>query len=385
MGKKRGRKSTKKLENTGKEKSIQKKDIKEKKSDNNIKDKQVEKIQDSLNLVKKRVAISYKKLKDNHFKRIEDLDINNLTLENLKIIASNFDLDPLINFRLLSLLKNSNISEYNKYIIKYKYTLNYEDANKLKCFKDNEEEIKKECFNNFGEKIDNIKSLSKLKIFNFLFFIMKFECNYWKIVDEYESIGKEIKDGIKLYENELDLVFKVPNNLGNYELQYYTYLGLFIDYFSSKIIPTQGENENKINSNDINENSEIDQNDLYFDWDNNNHGELEEIDMSEFEEKRNNLKNFIDKYLEDNSKINDNNINMEVEEGSHNIKNKNVSPKEKNDSNNDLNHKSEMDIVIDFIKIHVPKLKIYKSELNKLVTINHNIILSFFIKSKILY
>ena len=151
---------------------------------------------------------------------------------------------------MLSLLKEKSISEYNKYITKYKYTLNYEDAKKLNCFNDDEKEIKNECFNNFNENIDKIKSLSKLKIFNFLFYIINLKYDYWTIVEEYEEIGRKIKNEIELYDNELDLIFKAPNSLGNYELKYYTYLGLFIDYFRRKIATEKDKNKNEINFND---------------------------------------------------------------------------------------------------------------------------------------
>ena len=93
MGKKTIGGKDKKDENISSKKPKQKIDIKEGKSENNKKDNQNEKDKDSLKLVKKRVAISYKKLKENHVKRVENKDINNLPLESLKIIASNFDLD----------------------------------------------------------------------------------------------------------------------------------------------------------------------------------------------------------------------------------------------------------------------------------------------------
>ena len=364
MGKKTRGGKGKKGENTSSKKPKQKIDIKEEKPENNKKDNQNENDKDSLKLVQKKVAISYKKLKENHVKRVENKDINNLPLESLKTIASNFDLDPSINFRLLSLLKEKSISEYNKYITKYKYTLNYEDAKKLNCFNDNEKEIKNECFKNFNENIDKIKSLSKLKIFNFLFYIINLKYDYWTIVEEYEEIGRKIKNEIELYDNELDLVFKAPNSLGNYELKYYTYLGLFIDYFRRKIVIEKEKNDNEINFNDTIENLEPDKNEIYFDWDNNkNNAEFEEVDMSVFEEKKTNLKNFIDEYLKENLKNNDNNIDMEIEEGNPDKKNKAISINKKDEDYNDINNKSEMNIVRDFLQIHVKKLRIYKSEL----------------------
>lgn len=354
MGKrKKGNKANKKLKKEENKIIPIKKEKKEKKLKNIIIDNQG-KINDLNNIylksVKKKVAISYKRLKENHTKTIENKDINSLSLENLKIIASNFDIDPLINFRLLSLLKVKNISEYNKYITKYKYTLNYTDAKKLNCFKDNIEEIKKQCLINFGEKIDNIKSLSKLKLFNFLFFIMKFEYDGKKFYEQYKDIEHEIKETIKIYQNEVEIMFKVPINFGNYELKYYTFLGLFIKYFHDKIILKKDKKEN----------IEQNENDIYFDWDKNTNGEIEEIDMSKLEEKKNDLKKFIDKYIKENFWVNGNN-NMGIEKCKNKEKNDIISVKEENDNNSD--DLSERIMVSRFIQKHVQNLKIYKSEL----------------------
>ena len=75
----------------------------------------------------KKVAVSYKKL----IKIIDNDTIKNCPLKDLKIIASNFDINPEVNFKLLSILKKESKSEYDKYIDKYKYTLNYNDAKNL--------------------------------------------------------------------------------------------------------------------------------------------------------------------------------------------------------------------------------------------------------------
>ena len=72
--------------------------------------------------------------------------------------------------------------------------------------------------------------------------------------------------------------------------------------------------------------------------------------MSEFEEKKTNLKNFIDEYLKENPKNKDNIINMEVEEGNPDKKNKAISINKKDEDYNDINNKFEMNIVIDFFK-----------------------------------
>ena len=248
MGKKRKIKKWKKISKEKKKELTPKNKIKEINVGNEIKEEQEEHNKDfNKNILsKKKVAISYKKLKQYHENKIKGKNIYNLSLEQLKVIASNFDLDPLINFRLLSLLKEENFSEYNKYITKYRYTLNYEDAKKLKCFEDDENELKNECLKNFDVKIDNIKSISKIKLFNFLFSIMNLEYDERTFSEEYTNIEKRIINTLELYKNKSKLIFKVPNNLGNYELQYYTYLGLLINYLYTKIIKQDDNNNNEI-------------------------------------------------------------------------------------------------------------------------------------------
>ena len=352
----KGRKGKNKEENSNKNQKRSKKNIQMKKPKINKKDEKDDKSDDSLKSVSKKVAISYKRMKENH-QTIENKYINKLSLEELKSIASNFDLDPLINFRLLSLLKKNKNSEYKKYITKYKYTLNYEDAKKLNCFNDDENKIKEEHEKNFKEKINNIKSLAKLKLFNFLFFLMKFQYSDL-VIKEQQKTTKEIKDALKFYDSEVDLVFKVPNNFGNYELQYYTYLSLFILHFQECITP---KNDNEINSNDVNENFESLENGIYFDWDKNSNGGVEEVDMSIFEEKKNNLKDFINKYLEKNVTVSDNNNHMEVEKNDYKSEiNKTSIHEEKRKNGEDL---TERVTLSKFLRQHVPKLKIYKTEL----------------------
>lgn len=360
MGKKsKSSKNKSKLGNTNtknnKSNILQKKD-EIKKVEITQKEEPDEKSNNSFKSEKKKVAISYKKLKENHEKKLENKDINKIPLEDLKIIASNFDLDPLINFRVLLLLKEKDIEEYNRYITKYKYTLNYEDSKKLKCFNINENEIKNECLKNFGIKITNIKSLSKLKLFNFLFFLIELKYDNDTINEEFKNIIKEIKDTMKLYENDVDLVFKIPNKFGNYELQYYTYLGLFILYFNKHINPKQDENDNLIETNDINENFEPNENDIYFDWDKNSTGELIEVDMSNFEKKKNDLKNFIKKYLEIEN-------NMEVEKNDSKKGNNKIYIKKTKNKVDMFKDLSEILNLKNFIGKFVQRLRIYKSEL----------------------
>ena len=81
--------------------------------------------------VKKKKLIPLEKLKLD--KAYKESDIQNMSIDELKKLASKFDLNPKINFRLLYLLKKEN-GKYDKYIKKYKYTLDYKDAKELECF-----------------------------------------------------------------------------------------------------------------------------------------------------------------------------------------------------------------------------------------------------------
>ena len=47
-------------------------------------------------------------------------DVKNMKIDEIKEFASNFDINPKINFQLLNYLKKNSPSEYNKYINKYK-------------------------------------------------------------------------------------------------------------------------------------------------------------------------------------------------------------------------------------------------------------------------
>ena len=99
-----------------------------------------------------------------------------MNIEKLKKFASLFDLNPEINFKLVKYLKDNSPKDYDIFIKKYKYTLNFKDALILGCFKKEEiESIQKEFFENAKNlklKLNSkeIKSLSKIKLFNMLFY-----------------------------------------------------------------------------------------------------------------------------------------------------------------------------------------------------------------------
>ena len=291
----------------------------------------------------KKIVVSFKKLNT----IIDEETIKNSSFEDLKIISSNFDINPIVNFKLLSILKQKSKEEYNKYISKYKYTLNYKDAKKLKCFSNDEKDILKELKSNYKDKIPEINSLSKIKLFSFLFYINNLECNFSHTENNYyKNITEKIKEKIISFSSEKDLNFKIPNNYGNYELQYYTYLNLFVNYFSEKLDQKRKNKE----SIDIKEkNNEL--NELFFDWDKSSYGNKEIIDITEFELNKNKLKEFIEESIHKNKKKNKNGINIE----------------KSNDKSNKINKNEEQrkyrKILCNFIDRNVKKLKKFEKEI----------------------
>ena len=291
----------------------------------------------------KKIVVSFKKLNT----IIDEETIKNSSFEDLKIISSNFDINPIVNFKLLSILKQKSKEEYNKYISKYKYTLNYKDAKKLKCFSNDEKDILKELKSNYKDKIPEINSLSKIKLFSFLFYINNLECNFSHTENNYyKNITEKIKEKIISFSSEKDLNFKIPNNYGNYELQYYTYLNLFVNYFSEKLDQKRKNNENIDIKEIINESNE-----LFFDWDKSSYGNKEIIDITEFELNKNKLKEFIQESIHKNKKKNKNGINVE----------------KSNDKSNKINKNEEQrkyrKNLCNFIDRNVKKLKKFEKEI----------------------
>ena len=291
----------------------------------------------------KKIVVSFKRLNT----IIDEETIKNSSYEDLKIISSNFDINPIVNFKLLSILKQKSKEEYNKYISKYKYTLNYKDAKKLKCFSNDEKEIIKELKSNYKDKIPEINSLSKIKLFSFLFYINNLECNFSHTENNYyKNITEKIKEKIISFSSEKDLNFKIPNNYGNYELQYYTYLNLFVNYFSEKLDQKRKNKESIDIKEIINESNE-----LFFDWDKTSYGNKEIIDITEFELNKNKLKEFIQESIHKNKKKNKNGINIE----------------KSNDKSNKINKNEEQrkyrKILCNFIDRNVKKLKKFEKEI----------------------
>ena len=226
--------------------------------------------------------------------------------EFIKKYVSYFDLNPQANFYALQ-----NIPSYKKYLYKYKYTLFYEDAKKLGCFNDVNESDLIRSINNYlrslkinDKKFSKTDSLSKLKLIDFLLYLL----NLRPLIKDFEQIIDKIQS-LKL---EIDLIFKAPVNLGNYELKYYFYYELFIEFF---LFNYESKNKNKSKSEKkIFPSIEIE----YFPTIDNNKMDYYEIDMTDFEKRKKKLLNFI----EDNKKKkidltkdiqNKNKINIQIE------------------------------------------------------------------------
>ena len=196
--------------------------------------------------------------------------------------TSFFDLNPDANY--LALLKIQDYQE--RYLNKYKYTLSYEDAKKLKCFQDVDEidlikGINEKLDNLFfkGEKIKKIESLSKAKLLDFFLYLLLLKCTK----EDFEKITEKI-NSLRL---DIDLIFKSPINLGNNELRYYFYYELFIEYFS---ITEEKEKEIKSKKNKINDKSpKLD----YFPTVDKNCTEYSDVDLSDFNIRKQSLCDFL--------------------------------------------------------------------------------------------
>lgn len=169
-----------------------------------------------------------------------------------------FDINDKINFEYLKEIKKENRAKYNKLIKKYKYTLSFNNSKKLKCL--TKEEIDKEIdlYNSLikiigGKEIKEISCFSKLKLFNFLLFLITIPNIRNKNIKEIKSISINIK---QYYEIKEDLLFKGPNSLGTVDLQYYTLIFLFYSYLyecdSEICIQNDDNDEDNNDSNYIN-------------------------------------------------------------------------------------------------------------------------------------
>ena len=254
-----------------------------------------------------------------------DVDINtDYDEETLIKYVSYFDLNPKANFYVFQ-----NIKSYNKYLEKYKHTLFYEDAKKLGCFKDVDEEELIININKYLEnlgikdrKINKIKSLSKAKLINFILYLL----NLGEDIDNFE----EIINTIESFKLQFSLIFKAPISLGNSELQYYFFYELFIEFFLYNYEDIKDTKQSKF----------MPKEEEFFPVTEEKNNEYYEIDMTDFEKRKKELKEFLNGKSEKRKKINEEpneikkiiELNEELEqigEVKNNLKKKNVLKKEK--------------------------------------------------------
>jgi len=223
---------------------------------------------------KRKVCIPLKKIEIDFKKDIQN-DEN-----SIKNYLSVFDLNPDANY--LALVK---IKEYkDKYLYKYKYTLNYKDAKKLGCFQEvNETNLinsinQKLDFLLFqGKRIESIEILSKAKLIDFFLYLILLKISE----DNFENIMKEI-NSLRL---GIDLIFKAPIYLGNDELKYYFLYEKFVEYFSDT---EEKENKSK-QKNNIFKSLTLD----YFPTFEQNSSEYSDVVLDEFDKRKQNLFDFI--------------------------------------------------------------------------------------------
>ena len=236
------------------------------------------------NIKRRKILISFTTLA-NKVKEIVKNNVPKKENEFLKIFSLS-DINPEVNFLYFKFLMKNDVAKYNKYINKYKYTLNYKDAKSLGCFKGEEEEITK--LENFYKKskinstIKEINSLSKIKIINFLYQL-----------NDYYKEGKKKKDFKNLllvYKIKESLKFKLPNNYGNYELQLFTFLKLFLYLFNFE---DEDAKDNITENEDDNYNEEEYLGSSDNDDDDTNDEELLEFKMNDNIEKINKFNSFI--------------------------------------------------------------------------------------------
>ena len=162
--------------------------------------------------------------------KAEDLLKNTLNLSKVAFhkIFYFSDINAKANFLYLKFLKENDNEKFGKYNDKYKYTLEYKDAKFLNFFQNEEEQeiaklLEYRQKNKIEGRIKMINSLAKLKLINFLYQL-----------NDYYKIGKKETDFKNLlfeYKIKELLKFKLPNNYGNDELKFYTYLQLFFYLF----------------------------------------------------------------------------------------------------------------------------------------------------------
>ena len=247
-------------------------------------------------------------------KNIKDMNIN-----ELKEFAHKFDINADINYNVLFHLQKNEPEEFNKYIQKYRYSLNFNDALLLNCFDKNYIlNTLNEYNNNMNtyqlesakvDSINNIHSFSKLKIFNLLFFLLKKDINKLKIED--------LEKKILFYSVPETLIFKIPNKYGNIELQYYTYLIILADLLLREI---NGNKDSKLGAEDYT--SSLNKG-IFFNFKTQEKIEEEEVNLEEFYERKKILEEYLKEFdIEDKNNIQKFHTNKKKEEKNIEYRNK---------------------------------------------------------------
>ena len=239
-------------------------------------------------IINKEKRIKLKALK--YFNIQPNKNVKEMNINELKIFAHKFDINPDINYRLLFFLKKNEPGEYTKYLPKYKYTLDFQKALYLNCFENKDIENTLEEYNkhlvNYKLKsevinsINDIHSFSRLKLFNFFFFFLENDFTNMK--------GSDILQKILSHSIPQTLVFKIPNKYGSIELQYYTYIivlaNIFLQFFNL-------ENNSKYEKKDFISLSNKDT--IYFNFQKNEKPQEEEIDLNEFYQRKKLLTDYL--------------------------------------------------------------------------------------------
>ena len=216
-------------------------------------------------------------------------DIKKMSINKLKEFVDKFDINPEANYQLLSYLQKNEAIEYNKYILKYRYTLHFENALSLNCF-----DIKNiiNVLNEYNSNMDNYKSkstkvnsikninsFSRIKLFNLFFFLLEGD---FRNMENDEIIQKLLS-----YSIQETLIFKIPNKYGSIELKYYSNLiilvNMLLQYFNI--------NNNSIITQVFSSSSNKDI--IFFNFKNKPRPQRKEVDLEEFYQR----KNLLNKYL----------------------------------------------------------------------------------------
>lgn len=215
------------------------------------------------------------------------VSVDSMTIEEIKRFAEQNDLEPKVNFKLLQYLQKDEKKEYDNYIKKYKYTLNFKDAMMLNCL---DKQKVKECVDLYNnnieeyslkslskiEKIEDIKCLSKLKLINLLLHLLNLDLSNLNA----ESFIKEIS----IHFIPISLLFKVPNKYGSIELFFYTLINFYINYFIKDF--EIDENANAQNLSDV-------EKEMLFDFTKGDKIPEIDVDLSNFNKRKNELEEYI--------------------------------------------------------------------------------------------